>query len=121
MNKGFAIRRVSFYEVTNCLKTLRNDTSTRYDHIPVRFLKPIADIIAGPLTHIINSAIDLDMFPDFWKRARVTPIPKINNPSTENDLRPVSILPILSKIYEKPVCQQIADFIDDQKAETVQL
>ena len=78
-------------------------------------MKPIADIIAGPLTHIIDSAIDLNLFPDLCKQARVTPIPKINIPSTENDFRPISILPTLSKIYEKLVSQQIVDFIDDQK------
>ena len=114
-NRGFVIKHVSFHEVTKCLKALRNDTSTGHDHLPVKFLKPIAEIIAGPLTHIINSAIDLNLFPDIWKQARVTPIPKINNPSTENDLRPISILPTLSKIYEKLVSRQIVDFIDDQK------
>ena len=83
-NKGFVIKQVSFSR----LKTLRNDASTVHDHIAVTFLKPTADIIASHTTHSINSAIDSNM-----ERARTAPIPQINNPSTESDLQPVSILP----------------------------
>ena len=46
--------------------------------------------------------------------ARVFPIPKINNPTCEKDYRPISILPALSKIFERLVNNQIVTYIDEQ-------
>ena len=47
-----------------------------------------------------------------WKTARVSPIPKVDNPLSEKDYRPVSILPSLSKIFERLVFNQILVFIE---------
>ena len=55
-------------------------------------------------------------FPDQWKIARISPIPKVKNPTEIKDYRPISILPILSKVYEKQVLHQITDFIETQQA-----
>ena len=49
-------------------------------------------------------------FPRAWKLARISPIPKVYTPVTEDDLRPVSILPVLSKVFEKLVASQMTDF-----------
>ena len=43
---------------------------------------------------------------------RVSPIPKIDNPTDESHFRPVSILPVMSKVAEKLVAQQIVDYIE---------
>ena len=109
-------RPVTFHEVL-CelcelceLKHLRYDTSTGPDQIPTKFLKPITEYIASPLTHIINSFIQLCDFPDKWKQARITPIPKVDSPQDNNDFRPISILPVLSKIYERLVHNQVVEF-----------
>ena len=61
--------------------------------------------------HIINSCIDENVFPQAWKTARISPVPKSDNPTESKDYRPVSILPILSKVYERLVLCQIQDFI----------
>ena len=44
--------------------------------------------------------------------ARVWPVPKIDNPVNEKDFRPISILPVLSKIYEKVILKQQSDYIE---------
>lgn len=48
--------------------------------------------------------------------ARISPIPKIDHPKSENDYRPVSILPALSKVIERLVLQQLVSFIDAQSS-----
>ena len=53
-------------------------------------------------------------FLDQWKIARISPIPKVNNPTELKDYRPISILLILSEVYEKQVLHQITDFIETQ-------
>ena len=78
------------------------------------FIKPVAEYLESPLTFIINNFIVTSTFPGIWKIARISPIPKIVNPSQLKDYRPISILPILSKIYEKLVLQQMTEFIEKQ-------
>ena len=63
----------------------------------------VAEHLANPLTHIINNCIKRSYFPTKWKMARVSPIPKVVNPTSMNELRPISILPVLSKVFEKAV------------------
>lgn len=63
------------------------------------------------LTHIINHCLEFGVFPDNWKRAIIYPIPKIKNPFEFKDLRPISVLPTLSKLLERVVEQQIREHI----------
>ena len=49
------------------------------------------------------------------KSAKVTPILKAGNKSDPNNYRPISVLPTLSKIFEKLICFQLKNFIDDHK------
>ena len=74
----------------------------------------VTAIIAGPLTHIVNTFIEISSFPEVWKIARITPIPKNESITTESDMRPISILPVLSKVFERLVHQQVVSFIDSQ-------
>lgn len=53
---------------------------------------------------ILNKSIAIDIFPEQWEIAIVNPIPKMQNPSKHEDLRPISFLPLMSKILEKAVC-----------------
>ena len=65
---------------------LRSDTLTGPDGIPVKFAKLVAESIAGPIIVIINNCIRTGYFPKVWKKARISPIPKIDNPKLEDDL-----------------------------------
>ena len=67
------------------------------DQIPTRFIELVAECLAVPLTSIINHCIAKDYFPKQWKIARVSPVPKIDNPVSKDQLRPISVLPVLSR------------------------
>ena len=101
----FNLRKVTHDEVLREIKTLRVDTSTGSDSIPVKFIKPVAEY----LSNIINACIVKSTFPSIWKEAQITPIPKIDNPILEpEDLRPISILPPpMSKIFERLIHHQV--------------
>ena len=64
---GFNLCPVTYNEVLKELGELRNDTSTGPDNLPVKFIKHCADNLASPITHILNSCIDLQLFPSPWK------------------------------------------------------
>lgn len=66
----------------------------------------------GTITAIINKSIMSSVFPDAWKVALVTPLPKKSHVSSFKDLRPISILPCISKIIERLVYTQLSAFLE---------
>ena len=89
-----------------------NDCSMGCDHIPTSFLKPVSEFLVSPITLIINNFFKINQFPDIGKLAGISPVPKIQLPVELKDYEPLSILPILSKIYERFVLEQITKFIE---------
>ena len=108
----FSLRPAPHGEVLKCMKSLRSDCSTGLDIIPARFIKLVADHLADPLT-LINNCIRNSYFPRPWKIASVSPIPKINTPVTNDEFRSISILPVLSKVFEKLVATQMSEFAEE--------
>jgi len=52
------------------------------------------------------------MFPDQWKISRISPLPKVENPKAPKDIRLISVLPILSKVFEKIILYRMNEQID---------
>jgi hypothetical protein len=69
----------------------------------VSLIKESIDLIAKPLAHIVNLSISSGIFPDFLKIARVIPVFKSGDRRLMSNYRPVSVLPIFSKIFERVV------------------
>jgi hypothetical protein len=67
------------------------------------------DIIASPPTHIINLSISSGIVPDLMKIARVVPLFKSGDHRLFQNYRPISILPIFSKLLERVVHKRILD------------
>ena len=109
---SFKLRSVSYKETLEEVKSVRNDCSTGNDNIPISLVKLVAENISSPLTCIINECIRLSVFPTEWKCARISVIRKIDNPETGDDYRPISILPILSKVFERLIMEQLCNFIE---------
>jgi hypothetical protein len=108
----FNLKPVTQEDVFKCIRSLRSDCSTGVDNIPARFVKLVAQHLACPLTSIINKCISNAYFPKLWKIARFSPIPKVENPTSNDQLRPISILPVLSKVFEKLVAGQMSEFAE---------
>src|SRR5208282_4514202 len=71
------------------------------DCISNRILRNLADVLAAPICAIINSSIREGIIPEYWKLARITPLPKCFPAYTvENDVRPIAITSSISKIAE---------------------
>ena len=54
-----------------------NDRSMGYDHIPASSLKPVSEFLVSPISLIINNFMKINQFPDMWKLARISRVPKI--------------------------------------------
>ena len=64
------------------------------------------------LTNCINEAIENNKFPDSLKLSVVTPVYKKLDPSDKTNYRPVSFLPLLSKVFEKIIYDQLNDYLE---------
>lgn len=107
-------RHVTYAEVETELKSLRMDCSAGFDNIPVALIKPVLEYLISPLTHVINSGIDEQKFHTQWKIGKVSPIPKCDNATSPDQYRPVSVLPTLSKVYERCIANQICEYISSE-------
>lgn len=109
---SFILRKVTFKEVERQNKNIRTDCATGPDLIPAKYIKPVTEYITSPLTNIINERIDLNTFPKAWKISRISPVPQVDNPRTCDEYRPIAILPVFSKVYERLVLSQMIEYID---------
>lgn len=107
----FSIKTTNSHEIFNIIKGLKSNAEG-FDHISLNMLLMTLPKSLEALTALVNASISTSTFPDLWKIAIVRPLPKNNNPIRINDLRPISILPCLSKIIEKVVCKQLTEYIE---------
>ena len=89
------------------LKSLRVNKGAGLDNIPPRLLKAAADIIAPTLTYIFNLSLSKGVFPQDFKVAKVSPLFKSGSRDQVENYRPISVLPIVAKVFEKEVNNQL--------------
>lgn len=104
-------------EVTNEIRVnLNPKKSPGFDLITGEILKQIPKKGIIKLTNIINAAIRLKYVPSIWKFAEVIMIPKIGKPSNEiSSYRPISLLPTMSKLFEKILLKRLKPIIERLK------
>ena len=95
------------------INNLPNKNSCGFDGISTIVMKSIKNVILKPLTLIINQIINTGVFPNKLKIAKkITPIFKKDDRTL---FRPISLLPIFSKVIEKVIGIQINDFFVENK------
>ena len=94
----------STHEIIKAIRTLKTTNSAGYDEISNRLLKLSAPYIASPLTYICNAALKCGVFPDRLKYALVKPVHKKGSKQDLSNYRPISLLPVFSKVLEKIIC-----------------
>ena len=97
------------------IKGLNETSSVGSDGIPMKFVKDTLYITAFYITCIINTSIVTGVFPATWKHALVIPILKSGDNNDPSNFRPISLLPVVSKILEKIIANQLVEFLERQK------
>ena len=110
-NCHFELKKVNVEKVKQLLLSINNDKPSGKDNLDGKLLKMVASDVAGPVCHIFNASIASGVFPMGWKEAKVIPLPKNTNENfSGKNSRPISLLPILSKLLERIVTDQIQFF-----------
>lgn len=110
----FNFRIVSENEVQKILYSIKTN-SQGSDGLNIKMLLLCCPYILPYITHIVNFCLQNSVFPDSWKVGIIQPIPKCNNPEELKDLRPITILPTLSKVVERVVDQQLREHLSENK------
>ena len=106
----FKLEKIDANDVLLMLGKLDTSSAAGIDSLGPKLLKLAAPILCKPISILINKSITSGKFPDELKLAKVTPIFKKGDKSKPENYRPISILPTLSKIYERHIASQIHEF-----------
>ena len=98
-------------EVLQIIKNLKN-SSHGHDQVKSQVVKYIAPQLTFPLTHLINLSLKAGIFPDKLKKAVITPIYKNGEKKSVKNYRPISVLSVFSKIYERVAYKQLITFLN---------
>ena len=99
------------FDKTNDILELNSNKAPGPDNIPTKVLKSSINVIKSPLTLLFNSCVDECHFPCDLKHADVTPLLKKVCSTDKENYRPISILPSISKLYERQMFRQISSFV----------
>ena len=77
-------------------------------------LKLSMPILASPLSQIFNLSMSQGIFPGGWKIARVAPVHKSGPTDDQSNYRPISVLPVVARLFEK-LFDQMYSFLNENK------
>ena len=112
LQNTFSFLPISESSIHGVICNINSSKTYQNNNTPPKILKDNADICAGILSSDVNKCILNGIFPSNLKYADITPIFKKIDRLLKNNYRPVSILPTLSKVYEKNFYQQIYEYFD---------
>jgi len=96
-------------QVFKGIENLKRHKATGSDNIPNVLLKSCAHIIYEPILHLYTTILNSAVFPSSWKCSYVIPLPK-TSPARIDKLRPISLLPNISKLFEKLLLSHIETY-----------
>ena len=99
------------YEITKIITSLKSKNSSGHDNINSKFLKLIKQDIISPLVILFSKSLETGVVPDLMKLAEIIPIYKSKDKTLLNNYRPISLLPIFSKLMEKIVHIRLYNFL----------
>ena len=100
-------------EIDNIIGKLLNKASSGWDGISNRLLKHIKNGLTTPLSLIFNKSLEEGVFPSKMKPACVAPLHKGGRLFLNTNYRPISLLPVISKILEKLMHKRTYSFVHD--------
>ena len=111
----FCFNEVTKAEVLKEINSINNKKANPFNTIPSKILKISSECSDDTLTSLINKSLTSSRkFPSNLKLADITPIyKKKKTPQAKENYRPVSVLPVLSKVFERLMQKQINSFITD--------
>ena len=101
--------------IEKLIDNIRIDVAVGEDMIGAKLIKDMKSTISPILTKIVNKGYQTNSFPNIMKKAAIKPIHKKGDIDEISNYRPISILPTLSKIFEKAALNQMVFYLEKNK------
>ena len=111
---SFHFKPVSIEDVKKETLNLNPKKSSISGTIPVTILKQTIDVHLQHLTNAINHTLQTNCFPDKLKQSEVMPVYEKLHPLEKEKYRPVSLLPHVSKFFERIIYKEINAYMEDK-------
>jgi hypothetical protein len=98
-------------EVLNVISELNSDASSGHDGISCKLYKYCKNELCQPIAQLVNLCLKEGIFPDILKIGKVTAIHKSGDKTNPLNYRPITVLPILSKILEKIILSRLNSYL----------
>ena len=101
--------------IVKTLQGLKSSKARGLGNISPRMMKDAAVVVAKPLTRTVNESLSQGTVPSEWKYAKITPLYKKGMSTDMDNYRPISVLPVVSKVLERVVHHQLHSFLSEHK------
>ena len=111
----FEFQSVSEEEVGKIIRSLPSNKAPGLDKVTARVLKDNLPTTLSAITNPANTSFSSNTFARAWKLAEVIPLVKSGDADEPSNTRPISLLPIMSKVCERAAHSQFANFLDQNE------
>ena len=108
----FNFEKETDQNIEKIIDSIKTNVATGIDNIPSKIIKESKTIITPYITKIINISFETKTFPDILKKAIIKPIFKKDDKNDISNYRPISILPVISKIFERVTLNQLTKYFE---------
>ena len=115
VSSSFSFSPLNKEKVLKAFSKVKTSNGFGTDMISSFFLKTRIEILAPSLIQLFNWSLSVGHFPDNWKTAQVAPIFKKGSTQDKSNYRPISVLPVVSRLFEKLVFDQLYSHFNDNK------
>ena len=98
---------------TKTVSNVRASKGCGIDHLSSYSIKQAIPYIENSLIFIFNTSVETNVLPDMWKIAKIAPIFKDGDKTNKSNHRPISLLPVLSRMFEKVVYNQLYKYLKE--------
>ena len=109
-NVNFNFIPVNETYIDNIINKLKNKSSCGYDNFSNKHIKYARNVLTKPFTLLINQCLQTEIYPSQLKMSIIKPLFKSGDKSLFSNYRPISLLPSLSKIFERVVFDQLPGY-----------
>ena len=106
---------VDTVEISKLIRNLQHSKSPGYDNITASLIKEVSEGIIQPLVYIYNLSMETGIFPDNLKIAKVIPAYKKGDACMASNYRPISLLSIFDKLFEKVMYKRLYSHLECHK------
>lgn len=115
IDKSIQLEPVTISEVIDTINNLKNSKATGPDDFSIKIIKQCANELAKPLCHLVNECFNNGKFPNLLKISKIIPLPKKGDGNLLNNYRPIALLSVFSKIFEKLLSKRIVFFLESNE------